>query len=144
VAQETEETGGPLRTTLSKIDRLIAGVEPGKETDHATTPEFLASKMKNIDETSSKSKTFDLRHLSDQVLSEEDISELKEFAIAGDYQPGSLRFGVIDEEILGCIPDRVGAKIVNTLSKSIDFPKLESDLSSYQKQHITGSLVYSN
>jgi hypothetical protein len=34
-------------------------------------------------------------------------------------------FGGVDEEILGCIPDRAGAKIVNTLSTNIGFPKLE-------------------
>jgi hypothetical protein len=44
--------------------------------------------------------------LGDQELSEEDISKLKEFAIAGDYKPGSVLFGGVDEEILGCIPDR--------------------------------------
>jgi hypothetical protein len=51
-------------------------------------------------------------------------------------------FGGVDEEIQGCIPDRVGAKIVNTLSKSIGFPKLERDLSNNRRQHITG--IYSS
>jgi hypothetical protein len=82
--------------------------------------------------------------LGSQQLSEEDISELKEFAIAGGYQPGSVLFGGVDEEILGCIPDRAGAKIVNTLSKSIGFLKLERDLSNYRRQHIIGILFYSN
>ena len=86
----------------------------------------------------------DLRHLSGQELSDEDISELKEFALAGGYNPRSVLFGDVDEEILGCIPDRGGAKIVNTLSKTIGFLKLERDLSNYIRQHITGSLFYSN
>jgi hypothetical protein len=47
------------------------------------------------------------------------------------YQPGALVFGRVDEEILGCIRDRVGAKIVGTLSKSVGFPKLETDINSY-------------
>jgi hypothetical protein len=42
--------------------------------------------------------------LGGQELSEEDISELKEFAIAGHYKPGSVLFCGVDEEILGCIP----------------------------------------
>ena len=67
----------------------------------------------------------DLRHMGGQELSEEDISELKEFAIGAGYQPGSMLFGGVDEEILGCIPDRAGAKIVNTLSTNIEFLKLE-------------------
>jgi hypothetical protein len=70
--------------------------------------------------------------------------ELKEFAISCGYQPGSLLFGGVDEEILGCIRDRGGAKIIGTLSKSVGFPKLEADLSSYRRQHIVGSLFYSN
>jgi hypothetical protein len=67
---------------------------------------------------------------------------LKEFTIAGGYKPGFVLFGGVDEEILGCIADRTGAKIVNTLSKSIGFSKLELDLSNYRRQYITGSLFY--
>jgi hypothetical protein len=69
--------------------------------------------------------------------------ELREFAISGVYQPGSVLFDGVDEEILGNILDRARAKIVNTLTRSIGFPQLQRDLSDYRKQHITGSLVYS-
>jgi hypothetical protein len=69
---------------------------------------------------------------------------LKEYAISCGYQQGSLLFGGVDEEILGCIRDRIGAKIIGTLSKSVGFPKLESDISGYRRQHIVGSLFYSN
>jgi hypothetical protein len=142
--KKTKITEAHSRPPYQKIDRLIAGVLPRKETDDMATPKIFALKMKNTEEASSESKTFGLRHLGGQELTEEDIFELKEFAIADSYQPGSILFGSIDEEILGCIPDHAGAKIVNTPSKSIGFPKLESDLSNYHKQHITGSLVYSN
>lgn len=54
-----------------------------------------------------------------------------------------MLFGGVEEEILGCIRDHDGAKIVNTLSKSF-VPKLERDLSNYRKQHITDSLVFSD
>jgi hypothetical protein len=60
------------------------------------------------------------------------------------YQPGALVFGGVDEEILGCIHDRAGAKIVGTLSKSVGFSNLETDISGYRRQHIVGSLFYSN
>jgi hypothetical protein len=53
-------------------------------------------------------------------------------------------FGGINEEALGCIRDRTRAKIISTLSKSVGFLKLEADISSYQRQHIVGSLFYSN
>jgi hypothetical protein len=55
-----------------------------------------------------------------------------------------LLFGGIDDESLGCLRDRTGAKVISTLSKSIGFPELEADISRYQRQHIVGSLFYSN
>jgi hypothetical protein len=60
------------------------------------------------------------------------------------YQPGDLVFGGVDVEILGCNRDCAGAKIVDTLSKSVGFPKLEADINGYRRQHIVGSLFYSN
>jgi hypothetical protein len=89
-------------------------------------------------------KDFDLQHLGGQELSKEDKSELKEFAISCGYQPGSILFGGVDDEILGCIRDRAGAKIIRILSKSVGFPKLEMNISCYRQQHIIGSLFYSN
>jgi hypothetical protein len=55
-----------------------------------------------------------------------------------------MLFDAVDKEILGCIRDRAGAKIIGTLSKSVGFPKLESDISGNRRQHIVGSLFYSN
>jgi hypothetical protein len=55
-----------------------------------------------------------------------------------------MLFGRVDEEVIGCIRDRAGAKIIGTLSKSIRFPKLEMDIHCYRRQHIIGSLFYSN
>jgi hypothetical protein len=128
-----------LATTLSEIDRLISDVVAEK--DVATVP---SDKGKRIEETSSEDMNFDLWHLGGQQLSVEDISELKKFAISCGYQPGSMLFGRVDEEILGCIRDRAEAKIISTLSKSIGFPKLEKDISCYRRQHIIASLFYSN
>jgi hypothetical protein len=62
---------------------------------------------------------FDLRHLGVQQLSEEDISELREFAIFCGYQLGSMIFGGVDEEVVSCIRHHAGAKIISTMSKSI-------------------------
>jgi hypothetical protein len=102
------------------------------------------TKGKEIDETSSEGMNFDLRHLGGQQLSEEDRSELREFVISCGYQPGSVLFGGVNEEILGCIRDRAGAKNIGTLPKSVGFSKLEKDISSYRRQHIIDSLFYSN
>jgi hypothetical protein len=141
---EAKISDGPLGTTLSEIDRIIAGVEPERNSKGVTVGETSASREKHTEEASSENKSFDLRHLGSQQLFEEDNLELREFAISSGYQPGSILFGGVDEEVLGCIPDRAGAKIVNTLSRSIGFSKLERDISNYRKKHITGSLFYSN
>jgi hypothetical protein len=54
-----------------------------------------------------------------------------------------MLFGRV-HEVVGCILDRASAKIISTLSKSIGFPKLEKDINCYRRQHIIGSLFYSN
>jgi hypothetical protein len=111
-----------LATTMSEIDTLISDVVAKKDVAAAR------DKGKRIEDATLEDKYFDLRHLGGQELSEEDKSELKEFAISCGYQPGSILFGGVNEEILGCIRDRAGAKIISTLSKSVGFPKLETDI----------------
>jgi hypothetical protein len=127
------------------IDKLISDMV-AEETGVAVEKSMAAvpDKGKKVVDTSSGEKDFDLRHLGGQELSEADKEELKEYAISCGYQLGSLLFGGVDEEILGCIRDRIGAKIIDTLSNSVGFPKLESDISGYRRQHIIGSLFYSN
>jgi hypothetical protein len=130
--------------TDAEVVRIIAGVTPEKDIAEVSTDRASALKMKELKMASLEDTELDLWHLGGQELFDEVIFELKEFTIAGGYKSGSVLFGGVNEEILRCIPDRVGAKIVNTLSKSIEFPKLERDLSNYRRQHITGSLFYSN
>jgi hypothetical protein len=79
-----------------------------------------------------------------QELSKTEKEELKEYAISCGYRPGALLFGGVNEESLGCLRDHTGAKVVGTLLKSVGFPKVEADLSRYQRQHIAGSLFYAN
>jgi hypothetical protein len=143
-APEAENSGGPLGTTMLEIDRIIADVVPKIEMAKVTTDGASPLKMKELEGASLEDIELDLRDLGGQELSEEDISELKEFTITGCYKPGSVLFGGVDDEILGCISNRARAKNVNTLSRSIGFPKLERDLNNYRRQHITGSLFYSN
>jgi hypothetical protein len=134
-----------LATTMSGIDKLISDMV-AEETVVAAEESMAAvtDKGKKVVDTSSGEKDFDLRHLGGQELSEADKKEVKEYGISCGYQRGTLFFGEVDEEILGCIRDRAGAKIIDTLSKSVGFPKLESDISGYRRQHIVGSLFYSN
>jgi hypothetical protein len=111
-----------LVATMSEIDRLVSDVvadvvaeetSVGAEENMAAVPD----KGKQIDNTPSDEKDFDLWHLGGQELSEEDRLELREFGISCGYQPGSLLFDGVDEEILGCIRDRVEAKIIDTVQE---------------------------
>ena len=127
IPADTEDAGGAeakeLAATISEIDKLISDVVAEKSM--AAVPD----KGKKVVDTSSGEKDFYLRHLGGQELFEADKEELKEYAISFGYQPGSLLFGGVDEEILGCIRDRARAKIIDTLFKSVGFPKLEADIS---------------
>jgi methanogenic corrinoid protein MtbC1 len=147
-----------LESTLSTIDKVLfdlvaeettvatEGVLAAEETA-AVIEEALATvprKGKEIAEDTSKEKSFNFQNLIGQELSKAEKEELQEYAISCGYQLGAMLFGGINEEALGCIQDCTGAKVINTLSKSVGFPKLEADISSYRRQHIIGSLFYSN
>jgi hypothetical protein len=118
----TEEAATAVKETLAIV--------PGKE--------------KEITEDASEEKDFHFQNIIGQKLSKAEKEELRDYAISCGYQPGALLFGDIDDESLGCLRDRTGAKVISTLSKSIGFPKLDADISRYRRQHIVGSLFYSN
>jgi hypothetical protein len=106
----------------------------------ATVP----GKEREIVEDTSEGESFNFQSLIGQKLTKAKKEELKDYAISCGYQPGALLFDGIDDESLGCLRDRTGAKVNGTLSKSIGFPKLETDISRYRRHHIIGSLFYSN
>ena len=100
----------------------------------AAAEETLATvpgKGKEIAEDISEEKDFNFQNIIGQELSKTEKEELQEYAISCGYKPGALLFGDINEESLGCIRDRTGAKVISTLSKSVGFPKLEADISRY-------------
>ena len=134
-----------LESTLSNIDKILLDmtteeVAAAAEEAMATVPE----KEKEIAEEASEEENFNFQNLIGQELSEAEKEELREYAISCGYQPGALLFGGVDDEKLGCVRDQIGAKVIGTLSKSIGFPKLETDISRYRRQHLVGSLFYSN
>jgi hypothetical protein len=134
-----------LESTLSGINKLL--LDMAAEEIAAATEKVMAAvpdKGKNIADAATEEKDFYLRNLVGQELSEAEKKELQKYGISYGYQPGAMLFGGIDEGALGCIRDRAGAKIIGTLSKSVGFPKLEVDISGYRRQHIVGSLFYSN
>jgi flagellar biosynthesis GTPase FlhF len=134
-----------LESTLSNFDKILldmAAEEAATAAEEvvATVPE----KEKEIAEDASEEENFHFQNLIGQELSKAEKEELRDYAISCGYEPGALLFGGVDDESLGCLRDRTGAKVIGTLSKSIGFPKLETDISRYRQQHIVDSLFYSN
>jgi hypothetical protein len=134
-----------LESTLSNIDKIL--LDMATEEAAAAAEETMATvpeKEKEIAENASEEENFNIQNLIGQELSKVEKEELREYAISCGYQPGALLFGGVDDEKLGCVRDQTEAKVIGTLSKSIGFPKLETDISRYQRQHIVGSLFYYN
>jgi hypothetical protein len=134
-----------LESTLSNIDKILLDMATEEaaaaaEETTATVPE----KEKEIAQASLEEENFNFQNLIWQELTKAEKEELKEYAISCGYQPGALLFSGVDDERLGCPQDQTGVKVIGTLSKSIGFPKLETDISRYRRQHIVGSLFYSN
>jgi hypothetical protein len=118
-------------------------------TEEATTvaEEAMATmpkKEKEIAEDALEEENFNFQNLIGQELSKAKKEELRDYVMSYGYELGALLFGGVDDESLGCLRDRTRAKVIGTLSKSIGFPKLETDISRYRRQHIIGSLFYSN
>ena len=134
-----------LESTLSAINKVL--LDLAAEETAAALEEVLAivpRKRKEIAEDTSEEKGFKFENLIGEEFTKAEKEEMQEYAMSCGYQPRAMLFGGVDDEGLGCIRDRTGAKIISTLSKSVGFPKLEADVSSYRRQHIVGSLFYSN
>jgi hypothetical protein len=107
-----------LESTLSGIDKLLldmATEETVAAAEQVMSPE--PDKGKKIAEGTSAEEDFKLWNLIRQELSEAEKKELQEYDISCGYQPGAMLFGGINEEALGCVRDRIGAKVIGTLSK---------------------------
>jgi hypothetical protein len=134
-----------LESTIEHIDKILldmAAEEATTAAEEATTA--VSGKEKEIADEASENEAFMFQNLVGEKLPKAEIEELREYAKSCGYKPGALLFGGIDDEKLDCIRDQTGAKVIGTLSKSIGFPKLETDISRYRRQHIVGSLFYSN
>jgi hypothetical protein len=123
-----------LESTLYVIDEVL--LDMATEETAAATEEVMAivpEKGKGIAEDTLEEKGFNFQNLVGQELSKAEKEELQEYAASCGYQLGAVLLGEINEESLGCIRDRTGAKIISTLSKSVGFLKLEADISSYRR-----------
>jgi hypothetical protein len=148
-AEDAKSEDINLESMVADIDKILlnmAAEEGAAEEAAAATEETTAANLEKeeMTEDTSEYEAFNFQNLVGQELTKAEKEELKEYAISCGYRPGALLFGGIDDERLGCVRDQTGAKVIDTLSKSIGFPKLETDISRYRRQHIVGSLFYSN
>jgi hypothetical protein len=144
-AEATRAEDIHLESMIADIDKILldmAAEEATAATEETTALEPV--KEKEIAEDTSEDEVFNFQNLIGQELTKAEKEELKEYALSCGYRPGALLFGGIDDERLGYVRDQIGAKVISTLSKSIGFPKLETDISRYRRQHIVSSLFYSN
>jgi hypothetical protein len=143
-AEDAKSEDINLESIAADIDKMLLNMVA--EEAGAATEETTAAKpeKEEMTEDTSEDEAFDFQNIVGQELTKAEKEELKEYTISCGYRPGALLFGGIDDERLGCIRDQTGAKVIGTLSKSIGFPKLEADISRYRRQHIVGSLFYSN
>jgi hypothetical protein len=130
-----------LENTLIDIDEMILNMAEETPATVSEKREKMPGKEKEPAEDTSEEENFNFQNIIGPELSKAEKEELRDYAISCGYQPGALLFGGVAEESLGCLRDRVGAKVVSTLSKSVGF---EADLSKYRRQHIASSLFYSN
>jgi hypothetical protein len=138
-AEDAKSEDTNLESVATDIDKMLLNM--ATEEAAAAIEETTAAKpeKEEMTEDTSEDETFDFQNLVGQELTEAEKEELKEYAISCGYRPGALLFGGIDDEKLGCIRDQTGAKVIDTLSKSIGFPKLEADISRYRRQHIAAA-----
>jgi hypothetical protein len=140
---ETETTEDPnLETTLGDIDNML--LKMAEEEAATVVVDTTIEKGKEQIEDTLEEENFNFQDILGQELSETEKEELKKYAISCEYKPGSLLFGGVNEGKLRCLRNRTEAKVVRTFSKSVGLPKIEADLCRYQRQHITGSLLYAN
>jgi hypothetical protein len=102
------------------------------ESTIANIDKILLDMAVEIAEDTSEDEIFNFQNLVGQELTKAEKEELKEYAISCGYRLGALLFSGVDDKKLGCVRDRTGAKVISTLSKSIGFPKLETDISRYR------------
>jgi hypothetical protein len=139
-AETTEDSN--LETTLEVIDNIL--LKMAEEEAAVAAVNTATEKGKEQVEDIMEEGNFNFQDLLGQELTGAEKEELKKYAISCGYKPESMLFGGVNEGKLRCLRNRTEAKVVRTFSKSVGLPKIEADLCRYQRQHITGSLLYAN
>jgi hypothetical protein len=105
-----------LESTFCDIDKMLLNMAAEEAAVAAEeTLAIVPAKGKKIAEDTSEEKDFNFQNIIGQKLSKAEKEELRDYAISCGYKLGALLFGGIDDESLGCLQDRTGAKVISTL-----------------------------
>jgi hypothetical protein len=131
-----------LESTLSNIDKIL--LDMAAEEAAAAAEETVATmpeKEKEIAEDASEEENFNFQNLIGQELSKAEKEELRDYVISCGYEPGALLFGGVDDESLGCLRDRTGAKVIGTCRRVLVSRSLRQTLAAIDDS--ISSVVYS-
>jgi hypothetical protein len=88
-------------------------------------------------DASSEELEFIVRHAAGRKLTEEQITEARQYAKDLKYPPGSLVYSGTDEDdFLYCLPDNKEIFVCREMAKKMGFPKLELGLSATSKDEL--------
>jgi hypothetical protein len=131
-----------LESTLSNIDKIL--LDMAAEEAAAAAEETVATmpeKEKEIAEDALEEENFNFQNLIGQELSKAEKEELRDYVISCGYEPGALLFGGVDDESLGCLRDRTGAKVIGTCRRVLVSRSLRQTLAAIDDS--ISSVVYS-
>jgi hypothetical protein len=119
--------------------RAAKPAAPEEKTAGHIAPETLAP------EASIETVDYIIRHASGKKLSEDEITEARNYAQKLKYPKGALVFnGSNEDDFLYCLPNNKEISVCREIGKSIRFLKLEDGLSILSKDDLADSLAYNS
>jgi hypothetical protein len=133
---QAETKAGPSEPT--KIEPTVVEEEAAEQ---------IASEKVEADVTEALKESIDyvICHASGKKLSQEEKLEALHYAQKLKYPKGALVFnGSGEEYFLYCLLDNKEISVCREIGRSIEFPKLEDDLSILSKDELADSLAYNS
>jgi hypothetical protein len=137
---ETEATQAQAKAEVGPSAPVTAKpAAPEEKTAGHITPETPAP------EASIETVDYIIRHASGKKLSEDEITEARNYAQKLKYPKGALVFnGSNEDDFLYCLPNNKEISVCREIGKSIRFLKLEDGLSILSKDDLADSLAYNS
>jgi hypothetical protein len=143
--KKSDEAGEARATSEAKPSAPVE-VQPSHTAPVIKEKENAPQKHKShAPEAPTEEMDFIVRHASGKQLSEEQITEARQYARDLKYSLGSLVFNGIDEDdFLYCFLDNKEIPVCWEMMRNMGFPKLELGLSAMSKDDLADSLAYNS